>query len=598
MTLFLSRTALILLAGSALAACESLPQATQPNYPVRAAPLAVPPPAPAPAPAVVDQTPPARPTAPVESQNLPYIAPARELPAPPQPAPRPAAGGRLVETPGAAQTYTVKRGDNLAAIARTLGVSLQRLADENGLAPPYALRPGQVLQTPLTGATATAYVVAPGDTLYAIARRFGLTPQALADANSMGVNTSLAVGRRLILPETYRDRGATPAPAASTPGRRPTPARVETPAPTPERETVTVRRVTGKVVEVSGPPVSYTVKKGDNLDAIARELKTDRKQLADDNKLKAPYALQPGQKLKGPKTTAKAYVVGEDDTMALVAKRFGVTAKALAAANEMKVGATLREGRKLTLPDGYKDRGPIRETVAAPPRPEPPAPRPAAPPPVYTPPVTPPVATPPVATPPAATPQPTPPPPAARPTPQPYTPLPPPPAPRPTPPPATRPAPPPATRPATPIVPSSGPVADSTISSLGRGRFIWPLRGDVLSDFGPKGTGQRNDGINIRAQAGEPVRVAAGGDVVYAGDQVPGFGNLVLVKHADGWVTAYGHLGRVDVKMTQDVVQGQQIGMAGSTGGVSETQVHFEVRYAPTPQDRARPVDPKLVLPR
>ncbi|WP_332771244.1 LysM peptidoglycan-binding domain-containing protein [Phenylobacterium sp.] len=586
------------MAGSALAACESLPQATSPNYPVRTAPPAIAPAVPPP-PVVAEETPPARPTAPVESQNLPYIAPARELPpapAPPRAAPRPADAGRLVETPVAAQTYTVKRGDNLAAIARTLGVSLQRLAEENDLAPPYALRPGQVLEAPLTGATATAYVVGPGDTLYGIARRFGVTPQALAEANAMGVNESLAIGRRLILPGTYVDQAP---PASTAPTRRP-PARAETAAPEPQRETVTVRRVTGKVVEVSGPPVSYTVKKGDNLDAIARELKTDRKQLADDNKLKAPYALQPGQKLKGPKTTAKAYVVGEDDTMALVAKRFGVTAKALAAANDMKVGATLREGRKLTLPSGYKDRGPIRETVAAAPKPQAPAPRPITPPPAYTPPpvTPPPAATPPAATPPVATPQPTPPP-AARPTPQPYTPLPPPPAARPTPPPPTRPTTPPATRPpTTPIVPSSGPVADSTISSLGKGRFVWPVRGDVLSDFGPKGTGQRNDGINIRAQAGEPVRAAAGGDVVYAGDQVPGFGNLVLVKHADGWVTAYGHLGRVDVKMTQDIVQGQQIGMAGSTGGVSETQVHFEVRYAPTPQDRARPVDPKLVLPR
>ena len=117
-----------------------------------------------------------------------------------------------------------------------------------------------------------------------------------------------------------------------------------------------------------------------------------------------------------------------------------------------------------------------------------------------------------------------------------------------------------------------------------------------MSEFGPKGTGQRNDGINIRAQAGDPVRAAAAGDVVYAGDQVPGFGNLVLVKHADGWVTAYGHLGRVDVKMQQKVVQGQQLGMAGQSGGVSEPQLHFEVRYAPSPTERARPVDPQLVL--
>ncbi|MCW5758320.1 MAG: M23 family metallopeptidase [Phenylobacterium sp.] len=90
------------------------------------------------------------------------------------------------------------------------------------------------------------------------------------------------------------------------------------------------------------------------------------------------------------------------------------------------------------------------------------------------------------------------------------------------------------------------------------------------------------------------MRAAAAGDVVYAGDQVPGFGNLVLVKHADGWVTAYGHMGRVDVRMQQKVEQGQQIGQAGSSGGVSEP--HFEV-HAPTPQERARPVNPTLVLP-
>jgi murein DD-endopeptidase MepM/ murein hydrolase activator NlpD len=147
-------------------------------------------------------------------------------------------------------------------------------------------------------------------------------------------------------------------------------------------------------------------------------------------------------------------------------------------------------------------------------------------------------------------------------------------------------------------VPSAGPLTDAQISQLGRGRFIWPIRGETISDFGPKGTGQRNDGLNIRIQAGAPVRAAAAGDIVYAGDQVPGFGNLVLIKHADGWVTAYGHLGRVDVKMQQKVVQGEQIGQSGASGGMPEPQLHFEVRYAPTPADRARPINPLLVLPR
>ena len=152
--------------------------------------------------------------------------------------------------------------------------------------------------------------------------------------------------------------------------------------------------------------------------------------------------------------------------------------------------------------------------------------------------------------------------------------------------------------PAGPAITASPPPSDAQISELGRGRFLWPVRGDVLLRFGPKGQGLQNDGINIRAPGGEPVRAAAAGDVVYAGDQVPGFGNLVLIKHADGWVTAYGHLSRSDVKMQQKVAQGQQIGLVGATGGASEPQLHFEVRYAPTVSDRARPIDPTLVLPK
>ncbi|HQR90829.1 MAG TPA: M23 family metallopeptidase, partial [Caulobacter sp.] len=111
-------------------------------------------------------------------------------------------------------------------------------------------------------------------------------------------------------------------------------------------------------------------------------------------------------------------------------------------------------------------------------------------------------------------------------------------------------------------------------------------------------TGQRNDGVNIRANAGAPVVSAADGEIAYAGNQVPTFGNLVLVKHADGWVTAYAHLGSTDVKMRQQVSKGQQLGTVGSTGGVNEPQLHFEMRYAPTVKDKARPVDPALVLPR
>lgn len=598
MTLSLTRTALFLLAGTALTACTTV-EPLRPNFPTRPAPSQPPPVQPPP----IRQEEPVmqpRPVTPVESSQLPSISPPRPQLAPPPappPAPRPMVtetvtrtmvAGKVVDTAGPAKDYKVKPGDNLDAIARSMGTTRKQIADDNDLKAPYALRPGQVLKGPRT-TSAKAYVVVSGDTLFAIAQRFSVSAASIAEANDREIEAPLAIGDRLILPDGFKDKGpiivrtqvSVPArdhqPAPSTPTYS-EPARTPTSRPTPppiidEPETTVRTRVTGKVVDAAGPAKTYKVKSGDNLDAIARSLDTTRKDLADDNKLKPPYALQPGQVLKGPETKVKAYVARQDDTQALIAKRFGVTQRALAAANGVKIGAPIKAGRQVILPSGYRDRGPIREEVAAP-RPKP-APVPAyTPPPVQTHP-TPPAAPTPYERPPVT------PPPSARPTPP--------------PPPVTRPSTTPTPAPAAPVM---GAPTDAQITSFGRGRFIWPLRGDVISDFGPKGTGQRNDGLNIRVSTGEPVRAAAAGDVVYAGDQVPGFGNLVLVKHADGWVTAYGHMSRVDVKMQQKITQGQQIGQAGSTGGVTEPQLHFEVRYAPTPQDRARPVDPKLVLPK
>jgi murein DD-endopeptidase MepM/ murein hydrolase activator NlpD len=134
------------------------------------------------------------------------------------------------------------------------------------------------------------------------------------------------------------------------------------------------------------------------------------------------------------------------------------------------------------------------------------------------------------------------------------------------------------------------------VAAAGRGKFSWPLKGEVISTFGPKGPGQRNDGVNIAADAGEAVHAAAAGEVVFAGE-LPSFGNLVLIKHPGGWVTAYGHLSKVEVKMRDSVAQGQEVGLAGQTGLVDRPQLHFEIRYADTPRARAKPVDPALILP-
>lgn len=138
---------------------------------------------------------------------------------------------------------------------------------------------------------------------------------------------------------------------------------------------------------------------------------------------------------------------------------------------------------------------------------------------------------------------------------------------------------------------------DGSPASLGRGRFVWPVRGEVVSRFGMHGAGQQNDGLNIGAAAGSGVKAAAGGEVVYAGNSLPDFGNMVLIKHPDGWVTAYGHLASIEVKMRETVAQGQEIGRVGQTGAVDRPQLHFEIRYSANAREKAKPLDPSLILP-
>ena len=110
------------------------------------------------------------------------------------------------------------------------------------------------------------------------------------------------------------------------------------------------------------------------------------------------------------------------------------------------------------------------------------------------------------------------------------------------------------------------------------GRFSWPVSGTVISNFGPSGGGRHNDGINIKASRGTPFKAAENGVVAYAGNELKGFGNLLLIKHADGFVTAYAHADSLSVKRGQTVKKGQTLGKVGSTGNVNAPQLHFEIR--------------------
>ena len=109
-------------------------------------------------------------------------------------------------------------------------------------------------------------------------------------------------------------------------------------------------------------------------------------------------------------------------------------------------------------------------------------------------------------------------------------------------------------------------------------KFAWPVKGTIISKYGTIGKGRNNDGINIRAAKGTAVKAADRGTVVYSGNELKGFGNLILIRHNDGWITAYAHNQKLLVKKGQKVVKGEKIATVGDTGGVNEPQLHFEVR--------------------
>ncbi len=108
--------------------------------------------------------------------------------------------------------------------------------------------------------------------------------------------------------------------------------------------------------------------------------------------------------------------------------------------------------------------------------------------------------------------------------------------------------------------------------------FSWPLHGDIISKFGPKEGGLYNDGINIKAAEGDTVRVTEDGVVSYAGNELKGYGNLIIVKHSGGWISAYAHLSKISVKRGQKVSKMGKIGEVGSTGNVTSSQLYFGLR--------------------
>jgi len=115
--------------------------------------------------------------------------------------------------------------------------------------------------------------------------------------------------------------------------------------------------------------------------------------------------------------------------------------------------------------------------------------------------------------------------------------------------------------------------------------FRWPVKGRIIAGFGPRPSGGQNDGINLAVPEGTPIKAADDGVVAYAGNELKGYGNLVLIRHPNGYVSAYANASELLVKRGDTIKRGQVIAHAGQTGNVTSPQLHFEIRKGSTPVD-------------
>lgn len=311
----------------------------------------------------------------------------------------------------------------------------------------------------------------------------------------------------------------------------------------------------------SAPPANgaVTVQKGDTLAAIARRYKVPLDALASMNGMSPHEMVGPGRRLVLP--VARTHKVLPNDTMFSLSRMYGTTVDRLAAENGIRPPYALKSGQVLKIPSGAK----TAVASAAPARVQQPAKEPPQP-----------VAASSAASNANASNAST----AAR--------------------MLKTPGPSPVTKAFDSLigklasdnagaetVPKVSLVSAATAEPVTRGAemvgrssrqgFIWPVKGQVISSYGPKTGGLYNDGINIAAPRGTPVKAASSGTVAYVGE-MRSYGNLVLIRHTNGMVTAYAHLNTVTVKSGMKVSQGQVIGAVGSTGTVMNAQLHFEVR--------------------
>lgn len=452
-----------------------------------------------------------------------------------------------------------------------VGVSRQELAAPNqqyaeAVAKPArptlsdaSAAPARVASSGWTGAGGSWVTLQPGENVDTLSRRYSVPSTAIRSVNNYGAGGGPLPGERVLIPVYNANAVApqAPAPQAQVPAPvvRQVPTTVASrPAPTLQQPQPQLRAPVQTVPAAVRAPVPQPQ---------ARAPVTPPTHALTTGSVQPPRAPEGGVKLVG------EYTVRNGDTLASIARRYGCSEQALRDRNNLRV-ASVQPGQRLMLPAGTKlmlktsqnQDGTAPVQVAK-------APTAVAPAPVKSVPTQ-------VAMAPATKPAPA----------QVAT---------------TTPAKPaPATQPrdtskidqhaAETIAVAKEPTVEEATGSITPGSFRWPVRGRVISEYGSRPNGEKNEGINLAVPEGTSVKAADDGEVIYSGNELKGYGNLVLIRHANGYVTAYAHASELLVNRGDKISRGQIIARAGATGSVTQPQLHFELRKG------QKPIDPKPFL--
>lgn len=384
----------------------------------------------------------------------------------------------------------------------------------------------------------TTIRAAQGDTPEVLSRRYGVPASAIAQANGTSGNQAFQAGQNIVIPTYSLAGGSAPQPtrAAGTD-------LVRQPAATPDQP----RRVQTQAI-------TATPQRTASAGPTQQQGRMNWQPGAQPTASAAPA---PAQSSSASRPSSHTVTGGE--TLAGVARRYGVSRQQLASANRMQPTQSLRTGQTLQIPSAQAAATPSRQ-LSVEPTPARTAAAAAAPAPVARREQAQRAVAQAQATPAGqqADPQPT----AA---------IPPSPAPV-------------AAQQPTPV--RAAAEASATAEAPARAasaepQFRWPVRGRVVAGF----RAGSNDGIKLSVPQGTPIKAAEDGVVAYAGNELRGYGNLVLVRHSNGYVTAYAHNASIAVRRGEQVRRGQTIAAAGQTGNVSSPQLHFEIRRGATPVD-------------